>query len=262
MLAINALEGQLAAAVDYCREEGIGLEVTAFAYPGNLDDGFHSRVERHLELVAEVRPLLVHGPFLDLYVSSPDPRIVAVAKDRHRQALAAATSIGASMYVAHLNSIPLIRNQVYQGRFVEAAAEFWLPLADQAGQDGVTIVLENMWERDPALQRQVVEAANHPSLKASFDNGHALVFSQQPAEEWIRELGAALAHVHVHDNDGTYDQHLAVGEGIEDWSALITAWRDHAPDATLVVEGDDLEVNKRSFRALRNLLREDSKEAI
>lgn len=39
MLAINALEGQLAAAVDYCREEGIGLEVTAFAYPGNLDDG-------------------------------------------------------------------------------------------------------------------------------------------------------------------------------------------------------------------------------
>lgn len=261
MLAINALEGQLSDAVDYCLEEGVGVEVTAFAYPGNLDDGFRDRVERHLRLVNDVTPLLVHGPFLDLYVTSPDPKIVAVATDRHEQALAAAASIGASIYVAHLNSIPLIRNQAYQERFVEVAAEFWLPLADQAQQAGTTIVLENMWEPDPALQRQVVEAANHPSLKASFDNGHALVFSTRPGAEWIRVLGRALAHVHLHDNDGTYDQHLAVGEGVEDWKNLITAWREHAPDSTLVVESDDLEVNKRSLRALRKLLREEGEES-
>ena len=47
-------------------------------------------------------------------------------------------------------------------------------------------------------QQQVLEAANHPHLKASFDNGHALLFSHVPAADWIKELGSDLAHCHLH----------------------------------------------------------------
>lgn len=53
---------------------------------------------------------------------------------------------------------------------------------------------------------------------------------------------------------------ITVGEGIEDGSDLVTAWQEHAPDATLLVERDDLQVNEQSFRAWRSLLREHRAE--
>ncbi len=155
--------------------------------------------------------------------------------------------------MAHLNSIPLIRNRAYRERFARAAAAFWLPFADEVGQHGMTIVLENLWEPDPELHKQVVMHANHPHLKASFDNGHALVISQRPAAEWIEVLGSDLAHCHLHDNDGTYDQHQPIGEGTEDWPALLEALDAHGHNAVVVLESDHLAKNKQSLDALRRL---------
>ena len=54
------------------------------------------------------------------------------------------------------------------------------------------------------------------SLKASFDNGHALVFSTVCAADWIETLGADLYHCHLHDNDGEVDRHNAIGSGKEE----------------------------------------------
>ena len=243
------------AAAGFCRSRDIGAEVTAFAYPQNLEvEGFDRRIRRHRDVLAGVEPLFVHGPFLDLYVTSPDPEIVAVAGRRHARALTAAAELEARIYVAHLNFNPIIRNRDYRDRFVSGAAEFWTPLADRASGTGTTIVLENLWEPDPHLQKAVVEAAGHPNLKASFDNGHALVFSDQPAARWIRVLGADLLHVHLHDNGGACDEHRPVGEGSEDWAALLGAWREHAPGAALVLESDRLDANVESLSALDRLL--------
>lgn len=253
-LAVNAVEEEIPEAAAFCREEAVGLEVTAFAYPENLDRGFQARLAEHVETLRGVDPVLCHGPFLDLYPASPDPEIVAVARDRHEQALRAAAAMDARVYVAHLNSIPLIRDRAYRERFVKASAGFWSEMADRAGRSATTIVLENMWEREPELQKQVVAEADHPHLKASFDNGHALVFSSRDATEWITVLGDDLAHLHLHDNDGSYDEHRPVGEGTEDWDALVGAWREHAAEAVLVAECDRLEANRRSLAALRERL--------
>lgn len=254
ILAVNALEEELDAAADFCRREAIGLEVTAFAYPSNLDSDYRGRVRRHAAALEGVSPVLCHGPFLDLYPTSPDPKVVGVSRERHERALDAAAALGARIYVAHLNSLPLIRNREYRHRFATAAAGFWSAMADRGSESGTTIVLENLWERGPELQKEVVGQAGHPHLKASFDNGHALVFSSRPAAEWIAGLGEDLHHLHLHDNDGSYDEHKPVGRGTENWPALIDAWRTHAPRATLVMESDRLELNEWSLRAVRALI--------
>ena len=251
-LALNILEQELEEGVSYCQQEGLGVEITTFAFPYGQRD-LDKQIERHAAAVERVEWASFHGPFLDLYVTSPDPEIVALCQRRHRVALQAACEIGAKRYVAHLNSISLIRNVSYRDRFARAAAEFWVPFADEAGKHGITIVLENLWEPGPELHKQVIEQANHPHLKASFDNGHALVFSQRPASEWIEVLGSDLGHCHLHDNDGTYDQHLAIGAGTEDWPLLLKALETHAEDAVIVLESDDLEINKESLSTLRGL---------
>lgn len=250
---INALDTELPAAAGFCRANGLGVEITAFAWPAALEEGFDDLVRRHEEILAGIAPRTLHGPFLDLYQTSPDPAIVAVCRARHLQAMEAAQRLGATTYVAHLNSIPLIRNRGYRTRFAEATARFWVELADNAAGRGLTIALENLWEPDPALQQAVVRAAGHSAVQASFDNGHALVFSRTPAAEWIETLGPDLTHCHLHDNDGEYDQHGAIGDGTEDWPALLAALRCYAPEAIVVLESDRLEVNRRSLAALREL---------
>lgn len=254
-LAINLLGEELESAAAVCRREGVGAEVTAFALPAVLDaEGFADTVERHRAALEGIAPLTCHGPFLDLYVTSPDPRIVQVCRERHERALRAATALSATVYVAHLNSLPLIRNREYRERFAERAAAFWRPLADVAGEHGITIALENLWEGTPRLQRLVVEAAGHPALKASFDNGHALVFSEVEAPKWVRVLGADLAHCHLHDNDGTSDQHLPIGRGTERWLPLLEAIAAAPADPVVVLECDALERNRECLDALRELL--------
>jgi sugar phosphate isomerase/epimerase len=162
--------------------------------------------------------------------------------------------VGASIYVAHLNSLPMITNPRYLDGFVPRLVEFWWPFADRAAAHGITIVLENLWEAGPELHKKVVSEAGHPALKASFDNGHGLVFSQASASEWIAELGPDLAHCHLHDNRGDRDDHLVIGAGIEDWPALLDALGEHAPGALVILENDSLSLNLESLKQLRRMM--------
>lgn len=252
-VGISVTEDELEEAAAFCRSEALGLEVTAFADPKNLDEDFDRCLQRHAEAVDGIPFLSLHGPFLDLYCTSPDPKVVELCRRRQRRGLEAARILGADLYVAHLNSIPLIRNERYRDGFASAAAGFWRPLAEDAASEGITIVLENMWEPSPGLQRLVTEAVDHPHLRASFDNGHGLVFSELTAGEWIAELGPQLAHLHLHDNDGEYDHHRAIGDGVEDWPALVRALGEHAPEVTLILESDRLETNRASLERLHRL---------
>lgn len=253
-LAINILEEELDEAAAFCKRSGVGAEVTAFAWPSSLEDGFMTRVRRHAVALSEVPVAACHGPFLDLYPASRDPLIVDVCRKRHRRALLAARELSATCYVAHVNSIPLIRSWAYFDDFVGRTVDFWLPLAEEWGRHDITIVLENLWERGPEVQLAIVEAADHPRLKASFDNGHALIHSSTPSSAWVEALGDDLEHCHLHDNDGSYDAHRPVGEGIESWESLLSALTRHAPHARLVLESDRLAENETALSALRAAL--------
>ena len=251
-LAINTAGDELEASAEYCRSKGIGLEVTAFAFPANLDGDITTLLESHSEAVAGITPVLVHGPFLDLVATSLDPAIVAVAKQRHEAALAAAGSIGASLYIAHTNFTPMIRNPSYRKNWTKRMLDFWLPFADKAGENGIVICLENLWEPSPGIQADLISSGQHPHLKASFDNGHALVFSDVSASSWVETLGDALVHCHLHDNSGNIDEHKPVGEGKENWPELLKSIEKCSLEAILVAESDSLDKNQKSINRLRN----------
>lgn len=253
-MLINTLPGELEDAASFARAEGLGIEAAAFANHAALDEGLEGQIERHKKALMGIDQVVSHGPFHDLIATSGDPEIRAVCRKRHEQSLQAAREIGAKMYVAHSNYNPNIASPFFRTNFAIRMLDFWMPFVHQAAEDGITIVLENIWDHDPGIQREIVEKAGHPNLKASFDNGHALVSSKVPAVQWVETLGEQLGHAHLHDNDGKGDQHLSVGDGIEDWPALVKALVEHAPQALIVAESDTLEKNRASITALRRLL--------
>ena len=80
--------------------------------------------------------------------------------------------------------------------------------------------------------------ANHDKLAVCLDIGH-LNYSKAPMEEWFAELHQHIRYIHLSDNQGIYDDHMAIGDGTVDWlkfHRLIEKYRIH-PMVTLEVSG-------------------------
>ncbi len=251
--AICATDDELKASVQYCQTEGVGLELTMFAFPFRPDFDTAEMVHRCRQAAKDISPLSMHGPFIDLVATSPDPEVVSVTRQRHEVAMDAAASLGISHYITHTNYMPMIRISGYRENWIRSMLDFWLPLADKAGRSNMVICLENVWENSPEIQVELISLANHPHLRATFDNGHALIFSKISSAKWVEILGSCMAHCHLSDNFGEIDEHSAVGAGRENWPALMTAIRTHSPQATLVAEADSLEKNRQSITRLKKL---------
>ena len=74
-----------------------------------------------------------------------------------------------------------------------------------------------------------------PEAGALIDTGHAHV-NGWDIPSVVQTLGEKLKACHIHDNDGTGDAHLPLGEGTIDWKAYFAAVKKFAPQATQVLE--------------------------
>lgn len=235
---------------DYCRDNGFGIHLTRFFDPAFLDTDIIPYTEYLKKQLIGIKSVSVHAPFLDLVVVSPDKLIREAARIRHEKALNAAFLLSADSYVIHTGYNPLIKNERYDNGFVQRLLSFWLPYADRSFEHGLTFCFENVWDKDPFLLSEIVQKASHPSIKALFDNGHALISSQLNSEEWIKHLGASIFALHLHDNRGDTDSHLPLGQANENISMLKKAIDLYAPDARLIFECAKLSENIESYNAL------------
>ena len=216
----------LPALLAMAEEYGVGLDLQEFADPNVLDGDWRAHVARYRKALSGFGgELTLHGSFLDLVPGSPDRQVVAVARERYRQNLTIAAEIGAHLVNYHINYLPLVDDPRYLPGWIERQIAFWQPLAQEAGALGVMIVLENMWEPDPTIQRRVLEGVYSPHVRACLDVGHARVYSKLPLEPWIETLKPFLVFTHLHNTSGTEDIHLAFGNGVLPMPAVLDMLR-------------------------------------
>ena len=144
-----------------------------------------------------------------------------------------ADMLGAKIIVFHNWYFPTLRYHHGIPRWVERRVPVWRDLARNAEKYGLTLVLENVWEPDPAAQMALLDAVNSPSLKACLDTGHAHMTAKDPALfdsekraewgviDWIHLLGARLVYVHAHNNSGYHDDHWAFDKGTLDMAPVL-----------------------------------------
>lgn len=112
-----------------------------------------------------------------------------------------------------------------------------LPAAERAN---VILCLENMPMKALSFSRvenmiHMVEQFDHPLLGMCFDTGHAAVFGDDCGDA-VRRIGRHLQALHVHDNDGTADQHRLPGNGIIDWERFRVALHEVGFDGAFSFE--------------------------
>jgi sugar phosphate isomerase/epimerase len=106
--------------------------------------------------------------------------------------------------------------------------------------------MEKLLCRTPDELFGMAESVGTDSLGTTFDAGHAN--TTKNIADYLKEK-ARISHVHIHDNKGVHDQHLAIGEGTVDWDLVLGGLED--VNGVMVVEGRNVEEGKRSLRFLK-----------
>jgi len=82
-----------------------------------------------------------------------------------------------------------------------------------------------------------VEFMDHPLFGAAWDVGHANMDGIDHYKE-IMEMGSNLKAVHIHDNDGLKDQHIAPFMGTMDYDAFMRGLLDSGYKGYFTLESD------------------------
>lgn len=110
-------------------------------------------------------------------------------------------------------------------------AEFMSELLKTAIEYDVTVCYENMPMRNFSLAtpEKVLEFAhlmNDEHFKICLDTGHVAIFKELSLGDEVRRLGNMIAAFHIHDNNGSSDQHRFPYYGKLDWSDFRKALTD------------------------------------
>ena len=179
------------------------------------------------KLDAAKLPRALHLPFFDLQPGSVDSLILAATRERLAQAFEIAKIYKPRHLIGHAQYDGNLYIHSYP-RWRERAAATWLGLLE-AWPGHPPLYLENTHERDPASLSGLCRAISSacPSCKGDiscgvcFDVGHWHSFAggsqKENLQAWLKELAPLIRHLHVHDNDGSFDQHLGLGLGRIDW---------------------------------------------
>lgn len=248
---------------DWILERQRDLELQAFHKAEMLDGDWQAEVARARRLLdGHTGRLGIHGPFWGFRIDSHDPDIRGVVQKRMLQGLAAAEALGASQMVIHSPTTTWDHNgQAATPREreqqVERAHATLRPVVARAEAAGVTLVIENIEDKDPMVRVALARSFDSPRVRVSLDTGHAhyanVSTGAPPVDVYVTAAGDMLEHVHLQDSDGYADRHWHPGEGSINWRAVFAALARLSSNPRLVLEVKDQEGLLRGAGALVGL---------
>jgi sugar phosphate isomerase/epimerase len=181
------------------------------------------------EMAARIRDrgltITLHGPFSDMSAGSIDPQIRAVTRYRFEQLLEAAQLFTPKTVVCHAG-YDWKRYAYLLEKWLQNSTDMWRWLAQRLNLLGCRLMLENVYESGPGELLPLFENLKAHGVGFCLDTGHQAAFGQAPLSEWLDILGRYLGQVHLHDNHGLRDDHLALGQGTIDFQYLFTRLKD------------------------------------
>jgi sugar phosphate isomerase/epimerase len=193
----------------------------------------------------------VHGPWYGLPLLCPDARVQELVVTRLKQALDFAVAIGATQMVLHspfeFYGSSMVAHTPAHGlldeiKLVHETLADFLPLAQQAN---CVLVLEMCYDKNSAPLLALARSFDSDYVQIGLDTGHAFLMQRiggPPPDQWVRDVGPPLAHVHLQDTDGLLDRHWPPGKGNINWYALFEALQSlsHRPRLILEIDHDKI----------------------
>ncbi len=222
------------------------LELQDFVTAEVLEGDWQSRVDRARKLLDGYTGRLgIHGPFWGLTLANQDPDVRAIVTKRIDQGLAVCEALGATQMVIHspyttwdynnLDNLPGEREKLVAR--VHATLD---PVVSRAEGSGITMVIENIEDKDPDARCALADSFASPAVAVSIDTGHAHYAhgstGAPPVDYYVRRAGDRLQHVHLQDAEGHADRHWQIGRGTIRWHAVFSALAAVNSNPRLILE--------------------------
>ncbi|UCF92104.1 MAG: sugar phosphate isomerase/epimerase [Desulfobacterales bacterium] len=160
-----------------------------------------------------------HAPFVDLAPGSTDPAVRALTRKRFEQVLQLLPLFKPQAVVCH-TGYDRRRHGYLREEWIENSLQLWSWLSQRVGDEGAVLMLENVFEEGPDDIRIIFENLRTASLGFCMDTGHIFAFGIAPLATWMESMEPYLRQLHLHDNFGRQDNHLALGHGSIDFQTL------------------------------------------
>lgn len=161
----------------------------------------------------------LHAPFFDLAPGALDPKIAEATRNKLRRAFDLLAVFKPHSIVCHLQFED--NKQGYKLKEWHASAlATWHELLKIAELRKIPIMLENTYELTPAMHQNILTALNSPFARFCLDVGHLQTFAKAPWQDWLPAMLPWLGQLHLHDNHGNRDEHLAPGKGLFDFTGF------------------------------------------
>ena len=161
----------------------------------------------------------LHAPFMDLSPGSPDPAVRALTRHRFKQISELVPIFRPRAVVCHTGW----DNKRYwdsKDTWIQYSLELWSWFAEIVRKDRAVLMLENVYEENPYEFLELYRHLKDQDVGFCLDTGHQAVFSRAGLSIWLETLGEYIEQLHLHDNNGFQDDHLALGKGNIDFQIL------------------------------------------
>lgn len=174
-----------------------------------------------------------HAPFQDLSAGSIDPEIRRVTRHRMAQVAELVPVFSPRSVVAHAG-YDARYHYFFRDEWVEYGLTEWAGINRELRDAGTRLMLENVFEDGPADIEILFETLGEAGVGFCLDTGHLTAFSRTDMAGWLSGLGDAIGQLHIHDNHGQHDDHLAPGLGIVDFGTLFDYLAGHRPTPPII----------------------------
>ena len=223
----------------------IGFEFNDFFIPSLLDNK-----EALNEVIRKYSKIggynTIHGVFFDICFNSSDDLIKNASYTRARQTLDIARILNCKKIVFHTNYIIGFNSEDYKQMWLERNAIAYKTFLKEYPE--IEILIENMFDNNSELILKLLKEVNDPRFRMCFDIAHANL-SNEAIDSWYKNCKDYISHIHINDNMGDCDSHLAIGLGNIDYDYVVNLLNKF--NGTVLIEVKTTEDFIKSYEYLK-----------
>ena len=166
----------------------------------------------------------LHAPFTDLAPGATDRRIREITRDKLRRAFELAAVFQPRAIVCHLG-YDEYKHSYKLSDWLRHSLDTWNELLDLADRTSTPVMLENTYECTPEIHHTLLTNLAGRNIGFCLDVGHLTAYAHSTWQVFLKTLLPWLRHLHLHDNRGERDEHIAIGQGCFPFQELFTFLR-------------------------------------
>lgn len=193
----------------------------------------------------------VHSPIADLNIASLNKSIRKTSVNEIKKSIKLANDINSSKVVVHPGQFAFL-NKDKLDLAIDKSSKSLETCRDFAEDFNVEICVENMPNIFGFLYTDINELnlkLKNLNLSMTLDIGHANTAAFNADEMYFSNV----KHIHLSDNNGVYDEHLALGEGKIEIKEIINTFEKNNYKETYMIEVNNKEDILKSLDFLKNL---------